>query len=401
MVATLINLHKSDAENELQYIWRLGQAKDNGSLEMTWKELTEVLNKELRPEDEYWQESAYRKKYSQAKMFYDEVFSQMVPESHAEEIMVQKRELERAKIAFRDERRAWQHQNYLDSRISHTLDLLEEHIKAAHQPELISANEIRETSQGIVICLSDWHIGAEYYSFNGYYNSDIAQERLGKLLSAVLDIAKQHQITSCVVTVSGDLISGSIHRSIQVTNRENIIEQIITASELLAAFIIKLSPHFHDIYVCGVSGNHSRIAKKDDALKDERLDHLTLWYANAALSSYENVTVCLDELDSTVATFEFKGCLYVVVHGDYDAFNETAVQRLVLWLGYKPDVIIFGHKHYPAMSECAGITMVQVGTLGGSGDDFTQEKRLSGEASQTVLIADDSGIVCCYPVKLN
>ena len=82
--------------------------------------------------------------------------------------MGQKRELERAKIAFRDERRAWQHQNYLDSRISHTLDLLEEHIRTAHQPELVSANEIRETSQGIVICLSDWHIGAEYYSFNGY-----------------------------------------------------------------------------------------------------------------------------------------------------------------------------------------------------------------------------------------
>lgn len=401
MVKTLINLQKYATENELQYIWRLGQAKDNGSLDMTWKELTDILNKELRPEDEYWQESAYRKKYSQAKLFYEEVFSKMNSEEFRNEIMEQKRDLERARISFRDERRAWQRQNYADSRATETLNLLEERIKAVYQPEVLPSYEISETEQGMVICLSDWHIGAEYYSFTGSYNSYIARERLSTLLSSVLGIAKRHNVTSCVITVSGDLISGSIHKSIQITNRENIINQIITASELLSGFILKLAPHFHDIYVCGVSGNHSRIAKKDEALKDERLDRLTLWYTKAALSAYKHIKVKLDELDCTIATFQFKNCLYAVVHGDYDPFNETAVQKLVLWLGYRPDTIIFGHKHYPAMSECSGITMVQSGSLGGSGDDFTQEKRLSGKASQTVLITDHTGVVCCYPVKLN
>lgn len=63
-------LNKLESENEEQYVWRLGQAKDAGEIGLSWNELAEVINKELGYEDRPLSETAYRKPYSQAKRFY-------------------------------------------------------------------------------------------------------------------------------------------------------------------------------------------------------------------------------------------------------------------------------------------------------------------------------------------
>ena len=44
-------LQKLSTENESQYIWRIGQAKDAGLITATWSELSPILNKELDIED--------------------------------------------------------------------------------------------------------------------------------------------------------------------------------------------------------------------------------------------------------------------------------------------------------------------------------------------------------------
>ena len=61
----IIDLKKQNNENERQYIWRLASAKDSGLLDMTWEELSDVLNDELREEDETYNSSASRKPYQQ------------------------------------------------------------------------------------------------------------------------------------------------------------------------------------------------------------------------------------------------------------------------------------------------------------------------------------------------
>lgn len=54
-----MDLNKNSNETELQYIWRLCSAKDSGVLDMTWDELADTLNKNLREdESEYYGSSA-------------------------------------------------------------------------------------------------------------------------------------------------------------------------------------------------------------------------------------------------------------------------------------------------------------------------------------------------------
>lgn len=50
-------------------------------------------------------------------------------DAYIKEIEVAKRELEREKIKFRDERNAWNKQNYIDARVEQKLDFLEEELR--------------------------------------------------------------------------------------------------------------------------------------------------------------------------------------------------------------------------------------------------------------------------------
>ena len=87
-----MNLKKLPNENENQFIWRLASAKDSGLLDLSWSELADIFNKELLDDDIEYNESTYRKKYQQAKTFYEDVNSKMISDEYNAEVMAQKRE---------------------------------------------------------------------------------------------------------------------------------------------------------------------------------------------------------------------------------------------------------------------------------------------------------------------
>lgn len=67
----VLNLHMLNSENEEKYIWRLGQAKDSGELNMSWEEIADIINQELGNEDRPLSEAAFRKPYQQAKRYFE------------------------------------------------------------------------------------------------------------------------------------------------------------------------------------------------------------------------------------------------------------------------------------------------------------------------------------------
>lgn len=66
-----MNLHMMNNETLEQFIWRLGQAKDSGTLDMNWDDIADIINREIGNEDMPYSSSAFRKPYQQAKRFYD------------------------------------------------------------------------------------------------------------------------------------------------------------------------------------------------------------------------------------------------------------------------------------------------------------------------------------------
>ena len=398
-----MDLKKLESETEEQYLWKIGQLVDSGQVE-NWASINNIVNTELGIEEEKWRdESSFRKRYQAAKKFYDGCFSKMKSETYHDQIVEMNRELARNKIKFRDERNAWNRQNYADARADETLTLLEERMS-----ELGRVNfEIHDTpivngNQEMIIGLSDLHIGQCFSSVFGRYNSDIAEKRLEQYLNKIKVAALLHDVRKAHVISLGDQISGSIHRSIAITNKENVIEQIKKATELISAFCYELTKIFEVVQFYSVSGNHSRIDRKDDALHAERLDDTIAWAVSLSLNHIDNFHYMKHRnLDIGIVDMSVCGKSYIGIHGDNDAMTKQGVSSLVMMLGFIPEGIFRGHMHYPAMNELNGVKVIQSGSLAGSGDDHTIERRLTGKSSQTFCICNKNGIDCIYNVELN
>lgn len=402
-MSIITKLHRLENENEEQTIWRLGQAKDSGTLDMNWDEIANILNKEFRDEDTPYEQSAYRKPYQQAKRFYEAgVFGKYNDESdYIQELREQKQEIQKEKRKLYDERLDLNRRLRETARMETTVEKIEDMLSRISDTRYVAYSPV-STSSGndMIVCLSDLHIGSEHYTFDGCYNSEIAKNRLNEYLAEIIGIQNTHNAENCEIILLGDLISGSIHKTISVTNKENVIEQVKLACEYISDFVYTLGKYFNKVTIHSVGGNHSRIDKKEDALISERLDLLIPWFIKSLLKNCENIVVEDENIDDTFTEFWVRDKLYFGVHGDYDPMNDASIAKLALWAKMTPYCVLCGHKHFPAMTDVSGIKVVQSGSLCGSGDEFTRQKRLTGKPSQTVLVVGDKGIRACYPIEL-
>lgn len=384
-------------EDENAYIWRVC---DNKDLIGTWQDVCNLLNEELHHD---YNESWYRKMYQSFMMVFDSIKDKYFDNEQLNKMEQKKQEIIKERFRLNDERTAYNRALRNDARLETRLDILEQKITDFGKINFPDSNysDNNTADNDLLVLLSDLHIGQTFKSFNGEYNTKIAQTRMGQYVNKIIEIGKKNNSDKCYVSLQGDLISNSIHKSIAITNQENVIQQIKFASELITAFIYELSHHFNRVIVTSVSGNHSRLDKKEDALKDERLDDLVIWYMNAALSDVKNIDIVTNNPDTTFAVMDIRGKKYINVHGDYDAFSKNGVASLSMMLGYFPYAITFGHLHTCAMSDEGGIKIIRGGSLAGSGDDYTIEKRLTGKASQMVCVCTDKGVESYNIIELE
>ena len=310
---------------------------------------------------------------------------------------------EKERIQYRDERNARNAAVRRDARIDQKFDYLQKcisEIKRIQFPVQKQSPKIKKSNKSIVILFSDWHLGLCYDNAFGRYNLEIGRERVGQVLQKVKQLQKETGADEVHVVVLGDLISGNIHKSIQVTNRENVIDQVKNGAELLVSIIYYLQPYFRKIVVTSCPGNHTRIDRKDDALNDERLDNLLVWIAEKMFEGERQVRF-VDPIDSTLSAVDIRGKTYYVVHGDYDAYTQNAADRLASITGKKPEAIFFGHMHTPAYDDKQEIKLIRSGCLCGSGDEYTIRKRLLGRPCQVVLVCGTDGVESFIPVYLD
>ena len=399
----MVEIKKKADETEEQFLWRIGQMIDSGKIE-NWKSINDIVNRELDIDEDKWRcESAFRKRYQAAKAFYNNCFSKMESEEYQKKIDLMNRELVRNTVKFRDERNAWNKQNYIAARADQKLDFLEE--KLSEQGKInFKIHEIPniDGTTDLLVVLSDLHIGQAFSSIWGTYNSDVAKERLEKYLNEIIRIGLLHNSSKVHVTLLGDLISGILHKTVQIGNRENVIEQIKLASEYISSFCYELTKFFNNVYLYDIPGNHSRIDKKEDAMKDDRLDFLISWSVCQSLKHIDNFHSMLHKrYDTTIAEANIRDNSYILLHGDNDSLTKQGISDLSLMLGFIPSYIIMGHKHFPAMTEFNGVRVYQSGSLVGSGDDYTIQHRMSSKPSQLVLVCNERGVECSYNVDLE
>ena len=260
---------------------------------------------------------------------------------------------------------------------------------------------VTQSDNDLLVSLNDIHYGATVENYWNTYNSDICREMMCRYLDHIIQIARTHSSQNCIVWANGDEISGNIHKSITVTNKENVIEQIKGVSELIAEFIAELSKHFVTVTFVSVAGNHSRLdPNKDNALVSERLDDLIEWYLAARLQSFENVIIGGGEkVDETMYLIDVRGKTYCGVHGDFDG-SPSKIQALQTMARKPLYAVLSGHLHHCKIDDVQGIRTIMAGSFLGM-DDYCVQKRIYGRPEQMVCVCDETGVRCSYNVSLN
>lgn len=386
-------------EQDDELIYRVCKDKE---LIGSWEDVKDILNDLLGYD---YGESTYRKKYAAfCKMFEANRSKFVDSDSQVKALRDEQRRLEIEKIKFRDERNAWAQQNRIQARAEAKLDNIEQALMnfgRINFPEH-KRSDSKNVDRAMIIMLNDLHIGQTFDNFFGKYNTEIAERRMAQLLDEVKEIAQRHGCGSCIVSLGGDNCSGNIHKTIQVTNRENVIQQIKKAAEMVASFCYELTQIFDYVKLVAVDGNHSRLDKKEEAMHDERLDSLVPYCVNLALGHLDNFQY-LDSanIDSGIAMFNVFGNYFLSVHGDYDDFTKNGVNNLITMVGLIPKYILFGHHHTCSVDEANGIVMIRGGSLVGTGDQHTVERRIRGHASQMICVCSENGVEAYYPVRLD
>lgn len=317
-------------------------------------------------------------------------------------------ELEQKRIELQKER-----QRFFDQRVAYNKvvrerarqeelnEIIERCISESKSPELVSACiDYEDSGNDLLVSLNDIHYGANYENYWGTYNSDVCAKMMSKYIEEIIKIRNTHNSQNCFVWANGDLISGSIHKSIQIANRENIIEQVIGVSELIANFLYILSGCFKNVFFTSVSGNHSRVDSKEDSLRQERLDDLVEWYLSARMAKCENVHVGYGvKIDCSMYVIDVRGKNYIGVHGDYDS-SPAQIQALQTFARRPVYAVLLGHKHHNETNIVQGIRTIMAGSFLGM-DDYCLTKRLYCKPEQMVSVCDESGIRCNYNVDIS
>lgn len=401
----IINLHRQENENEEQFIFRLGQAKDSGNLDMNWDDIAAVINKEFRTDDtEYRTEAAYRKPYQQAKRYFEaNVFKNYCDEdTYFKELRVQKQELEKERVKVRDERnelnRVIREEARKESYKEQVIRSISEyHGEPLQYDERKQFTGILKTDNDLIISCTDIHAGIEIDNFFNKFNEQVLRERFNKYLDKIFEVQLRHGSENAYVILS-ELVSGIIHNELRIENNQNLIEQFLSVTNCISQFLAELSYHFNavNVYIC--PGNHSRISpKKEDSLKGENIDHLAIPFLEAKLQNYKNIKFNRNTIEESIAMFSVRDNVVMASHGDKDSPNNV-VQKFTLLFGIRPSLVYLGHRHKNGLTTVYNTKIIESGCLSGV-DNYALDLRLKTDPSQTISVITKDGLDCLYDVK--
>ena len=379
---------KRKEESITSYSIRLYKNRKNYGL--TFQECGDLLN-EVSGED--FSEAKWRRPvqhYLEIQEYLEQENPTGVDNNLLEEIELEKIELQKQQMKMRDQKREMTSKIRRLARLEHLEDYLKEVTEELEPVSLPVEQQQENNGSEAMVVLSDWHLGAEHNGRFNKFNSDVARYRINKVKQKTYDKVKKEEIQTLHIANLGDMVHGIIHVSTKIQSEEDVIQQVITASEYLKDFIGTFLQEGIYVKYYNVIGNHGRVtpSKNDVAGIEENFEKLILTILDTAFSQYLNYESigCQDGLIET----EIVGKKFILTHGNFDK-NTNAAHRLPQLLGYVPDYIISGHIHHDT-SKDFGRTMHIVNPSLIGADDYATSGRFGGRAGQKFITFDEKDI---------
>ena len=379
---------KRKEESITSYSIRLYKNRKNYGL--TFQECGDLLN-EVSGED--FSEAKWRRPvqhYLEIQEYLEQENPTGVGNNLLEEIELEKIELQKQQMKMRDQKREMTSKIRRLARLEHLEDYLKEVTEELEPVSLPVEQQQENNGSEAMVVISDWHLGAEHNGRFNKFNSDVARYRINKVKQKTYDKVKKEEIQTLHIANLGDMVHGIIHVSTKIQSEEDVIQQVITASEYLKDFIGTFLQEGIYVKYYNVIGNHGRVTPSKNEVYgiEENFEKLILTILDTAFGqflNYESIG-CQDGLIET----EIVGKKFILTHGNFDK-NTNAAHRLPQLLGYVPDYIVSGHIHHDT-SKDFGRTMHIVNPSLIGADDYATSGRFGGRAGQKIITFDENDI---------
>ena len=391
------NLKRREGESLFEWKLRLSLMKLNKETDLDWCELVELLEMDMSADH-------YRKLSYGYKEYDDYIKSktkEMIAQEEYEKLLAKELEIKKEKVKLQDMRNLVNKQVRELSRKENLGEVLEKKLAELEmQPKIINDEyKNRVTSNRDMVCLiSDIHYGIKTTNALSPYDSDICKLKMNYLIDKTIKFSLENDVDKLYVMILGDEISGLIHNTTRLEQREDVISQVIEVSELLYESIVKLANNLPYVIVGLAQGNHSRVmADKKDSLEHENFTRLIKEFLRLRLANISNVLLLENVFDEAIIELNIRGYNVIGLHGQNDSLNN--LDRLIEMFDKKIDYVCLGHYHQSKEFETNKTEIIVNGCF--SGDDYSKRLRLYNKPIQKLLLFDDTGKIATYNINLD
>jgi hypothetical protein len=206
--------------------------------------------------------------------------------------------------------------------------------------------------QVMVAPLTDTHVGdyvtpEQMVGLNSY-DIELFSRRIWGWANQVLNLAEYRrnicEIDELTIPMLGDMISGDIHDELARTNVDNCMMQMMYGAKIISQALMFLAPHFKEVKVPCVVGNHGRMTRKIPS-KDKYMDWDYMLYQWLAVFCSKQKNIKFEIPKSFAHVISIAGRDVLMMHGDSvggggaSATIQRAITSLRAVLQYKTQII--------------------------------------------------------------
>ena len=395
-----------EGETEKQFIWRLHSLVN--TKELTWKQIGDIVNEQFRDsEEDYRDESAYRKPCQSAEAYYDEVFSKMIGTEYSDDIAKQRRELAKERVKLQAEKleyNRWLREEARDELITEKICDAVNSLVPLDIPEHITPVH---NTRAYALVYGDEHFGVEYElkglfgDIINAYNPEIFEERMWDLFHQTVEIIQKENIDTLNVFNMGDFNDGILRVSQLMKLRYGVVDGTIKYADFIANWLNELTK-FVRVKYQSTNGNHSElrmIGQPKGTFTEDNMGKVVTEFIKTRLKDNPNFTYIENPTGFIYAQL---ACNTVLgIHGEVKNMK-TAIDEFSRIYNVPIQYLLAGHLHHNKTEEI-GINseVINVGSIIGV-DSYSLSLRKTANASAKLLVFEQTrGKVCEYTLKLN
>ena len=397
---------KRKDETDWEFCWRCICGKIEGQLNCDWQDIVEefelgVHRDTLRKAVNVGEFSAYK-----VAKYYEDLMIKQIQNSKTDavkDIENKVRQLQIEKQKLKDQRTELNRLIRTQARWEQVIEILEEQIESYeyNENEYKEARQYESDKNVASLMLSDWHIGAKFDTYLASYDTDIAKHRAKLLQDDVVEYCTLHKVDTLYIEILGDMVSGIIHVNNRLAQCENIIQQNITASEMLGSLIFDLAKVVPNIKLVYCVGNHGRVnADVKESIAEENFEYLIRYYLEIKLQNLPNIEWLDNEVTPEMCVYTLpNGRTIASMHGHRERKNtyQHTVKNITDFCeDYRINEVHMGHFHNHQVIN----NVVVNGSMMGC-DEYAQRFKYHADPSQTLRIYDKKGNTITYEIILK